>query len=118
MPTSLFYDIQCIDTQIINPRYYVPKDGEPSAGDLGIRPEKNISILVLVAGGLRMENERKGPLSEFSETFLLVPNLEKRGGKVTDKKGRREWLVESQVTRFVVVYGEGESEGLVSMDVE
>jgi hypothetical protein len=117
MPTHLFYDIQCIDTQILNPRYYVPKmeDGEPTAQDLGLRPEKNVSILVNVAGVLRMEDRVKGPLAEFSEVFLLVPNLEKKG-KVTEGR-RREWLVESQVCRFVVVWEEGEGEGLVTMDV-
>jgi hypothetical protein len=120
MPTFLHYDVQCLDTQVINSCFYVPKlaspagPAEPSADEIGLRPEKNISILVNVAGVLRMEDRVKGPLAEFSECFVLVPNLERR------KRGegvRREWLVESQVCRFVVCWEAGEGEGLVAMDV-
>jgi NTF2-related export protein 1/2 len=107
MPTFVHFDIQALDCQVLNPQFN--KDAT------GVKPEKNISFLVMTAGHMRLEDRSTGPLMEFSETFLLVPNLEK-GGKGA-MGNRRAWLVQTQNFRYVVAHDPVLSAGQTAMDV-
>jgi NTF2-related export protein 1/2 len=88
------YEVQSYDCHILN-KDYVPQGAVSASNQSG----KNISILVLVSGYVRYGDSRDEPLKGFSETLVLVPNLEKgrtRGSMV------RNWLIQSQTFRLVV----------------
>jgi len=99
--------VQAIDCQILSARF---------AKDTAVKPERNISFLVMTAGHMRLEDRNDGPLMEFSETFLLVPNLEKGGKGVMTQ--RRSWLIQTQSFRYVVAHDPVLTEGYIAMDVE
>ncbi|QDS72503.1 hypothetical protein FKW77_000035 [Venturia effusa] len=97
MPKYVNYDVHAVDAQVLNSVF---------DGDAGpkVKPSKNISILVLVNGHLRLEERKTGPLKEFSESFVLVPNIE----KMTLEKGpcmeKKNWLIQAQNFRYVVLH--------------
>jgi NTF2-related export protein 1/2 len=104
-----FYELQCLDCHVLNPQFFSP------ASEVQIAPEKNISVTIVVSGYLRLESHKEGPMKEFSETFVLVPNKDnasRKGPQAT----RRTWLIQHQVFRFVVSHEE--TAGLASMDME
>lgn len=111
MPTHMYYDVHSVDCQVLNPKYSI--DGK-------IRADRNFSMLVTTSGHLRLEDRKKGPLKDFSETFILVPNVEK--ANVGAAKGaasrKRDWLIQLQNFRYVVNHQPGLIEGQVTMDVE
>jgi NTF2-related export protein 1/2 len=108
MPKLVFFDIHTVDCQVLNPKW------DPAAI---IKPEKNISIMVMTNGHVRLEDRKTGPLKEFSETFVLVPNID----KFTSGKGamaeRRNWLIQTQNFRYVVHHDPVTMEGQVAMDM-
>jgi NTF2-related export protein 1/2 len=84
------YEVQTLDCHVLA-RPFHP----------GVRNANNMSLLVMTSGYLRLENAKWGPLHEFSETFVLVPNrdrLVQRGGGAR----RPPWLIQSQIFRYVV----------------
>jgi NTF2-related export protein 1/2 len=89
------YEVQSFDCQILN-KNYVPQGGTAGSNQSG----KNISILVLVSGYVRYGDSRDEPLKGFSESIVLVPNLEKSGR--TTRVSRRDFLIQSQTFRIVV----------------
>jgi NTF2-related export protein 1/2 len=111
MPAHLFYDVHAVDCQVLNPRYSTnPK----------VKADKNFSMLVTTSGHLRLEDRKTGPLKDFSETFVLVPNVEKAvtgAGKGAASR-RRDWLIQLQNFRYVVHHHPSLIEGQVAMDVE
>jgi Nuclear transport factor 2 (NTF2) domain len=87
---ALWYEIQTVDAQILNPRFF------PDLSN-----DRNFSLLVMVSGYMRVDDKELGPMHEFSETFVLVPNRERilqRGGG----HGKRQWLIQSQIFRYLV----------------
>jgi NTF2-related export protein 1/2 len=111
MPAHLFYDVHAFDSQVLNPRF---------STDPKIKADKNFSMLVTTSGHLRLEDRKTGPLKDFSETFLLVPNVEKAvtgAGKGAVSR-TRDWLIQMQNFRYVVSYRPELIEGQVAMDVE
>ncbi|KAF2434984.1 NTF2-like protein [Tothia fuscella] len=112
MPTFVHFDVQAIDCQILNPQY---SKETTTPGGMGVKPERNISFLVMTAGHMRLEDRSEGPLFEFSETFLLVPNLEKGGKGVMG--ARRGWLIQTQSFRYVVVHDPVLTAGQTAMDI-
>jgi len=56
----------------------------------------------MVSGYLRLENASWGPMHEFNESFILIPNRD----KLTHRKGpnsvKPSWLIQSQNFRHVV----------------
>ena len=90
------YEVQSYDCQVINPNFIA--DGE--VGDGGATG-KNMTILVLVSGYVKIGESRTAPMRGFSETFVLVPKIDKRRTKGR-KKPLKEWLIQSQNFRLVV----------------
>lgn len=90
------YEVQSYDCQIINQAYPTPATPAPAApsGKPSKPAVKNMSILLIVSGYVRFGPAKDLPQRGFSETFVLVPNDAKAGGK--------EWLIQSQNFRLVV----------------
>ncbi|CEJ55434.1 hypothetical protein PMG11_01693 [Penicillium brasilianum] len=93
MPEA-FYEVQSFDCQIINRAY-------PTTTATGLKPTsemtvKDMSILVMASGNVRYGENRDLLPRGFSETFVLVPNPS------SDRKRRRDWLIQSQNFRLVV----------------
>jgi len=111
MPAHVFYDVHAVDCQVLNPRYSI---------DTNIRPERNFSILITTNGHVRLEDRKTGPLKDFSETFILVPNVEKAvtGAARGAASSRRNWLIQLQNFRYVVHHHPDIIMGQVAMDVE
>jgi NTF2-related export protein 1/2 len=89
------YEVQSFDCQVINSSYIT--DGTQGSGDSA---GKNMVLLVIVSGYVRLGPANDSDMRGFSETFVLVPNPElsnKRQGKPT-----KEWLIQSQNFRYVV----------------
>jgi len=95
------YDVQSFDCHVLNPTALAPDKLKGGSGDPDKDIERRMSIVVLVSGTLRLEEPKTGPLRQFSETFVLVPNPEKAPGKgpKAEKKG---WLIQNQNFRYVV----------------
>jgi NTF2-related export protein 1/2 len=103
---SLWYEIQTIDCQVINPKTF------PDLSN-----DRNFSMVVNVSGYMRVEDKELGPMHEFSETFLLVPNRDKmvqRGAR----QGMRSWLIQSQVFRYLVSHEDTVGMTAASMDLD
>jgi NTF2-related export protein 1/2 len=105
MPPT-FYDVQTVDAHVLNPRHYPD-----------LSAERNFSMLVTVGGYLRLEDASNGPLHEFSETFVLIPNRAKLMGKGA-QMGKRDFLIQNQIFRFVVSHDPIQTAGWTSMDVD
>lgn len=97
MPKYVNFDVHSVDAQVLNPKF----DGE--AGPK-VKPENNISILVLVNGHLRLEQRGTGPLKEFSESFVLVPNIDKMTLEQGPCMEKKDWLIQVQNFRYVVLH--------------
>ncbi|KAF7718050.1 Nuclear transport factor 2 (NTF2) domain-containing protein [Penicillium ucsense] len=88
------YEVQSFDCQIMNRAYpTTTAAGLKPASEMGV---KDMSILVMASGHVRYGESRDQPLRGFSETFVLVPNPS------SDRKRRRDWLIQSQNFRLVV----------------
>jgi NTF2-related export protein 1/2 len=105
-----FYETQSIDCHVLNDQFY-----PPSAG-VRINNDKNLSLLVVVSGYLRLEDRKEGPMREFSETLILVPNKDKASGRTNAASSKRNWLIQTQIFRFVVMHES--TAGLASMELE
>ncbi|KIW03282.1 hypothetical protein, variant 2 [Verruconis gallopava] len=111
MPAHVFFDVHAVDCQILNPKY---------STDPKMKPDKNFSMLVTTSGHLRLEDRKTGPLKDFSETFVLVPNVEKAltgGGKGAASR-KRDWLIQLQNFRYVHHHHPSLIEGQVAMEME
>jgi NTF2-related export protein 1/2 len=102
----LWYEIQTVDAQILNPRFF------PDLSN-----DRNFSILVMVSGYMRVDDKELGPMHEFSETFHLVPNRERIMQRGTGQ-GRRQWLIQSQVFRYVVSHEDTVGMETTGMEVD
>jgi NTF2-related export protein 1/2 len=111
MPAHVHYDVHAVDCQILNPKF---------STDSKIRADKNFSMLVMTSGHLRLEDRKTGPLKDFSETFVLVPNVEKAnaGAAKGAASRRRDWLIQLQNFRYVVHHQPSLIEGQVAMEME
>jgi len=87
---SLWYEIQTVDCQILNPRFY------PDLSN-----DRNFSMLVMISGYMRVEDKELGPMHEFSETFVLVPNRDRMIQRGSGQ-GKRTWLIQTQIFRYMV----------------
>ncbi|KAF2454767.1 hypothetical protein BDY21DRAFT_351555 [Lineolata rhizophorae] len=90
-----YFDIQNVDCHVLHPNYPKPPGATP------IEPEKNFSMMVRASGQVRVKEPREGPLRQFGETLVLVPNtLGAAGG--APKAKRQSWLIQTQLFRYVV----------------
>ena len=87
MPYAHF-EVQMLDAHVINTNFIA------EGGRKAHEKEKSMSIVVVVSGSVRVEEKGTGPLRQFSETFTLVPN--------TEKRGKGGWRVQMQNFRYVV----------------
>ena len=89
------YEVQSFDCQIINPSYPTAAATPTAPGGRSDKAmAKNMSVLIIVSGYVRFGATKDLPQRGFSETFVLIPNPTKSGGK--------EFLVQSQNFRLVV----------------
>jgi NTF2-related export protein 1/2 len=109
MPKMVFFDVHAVDAQVLNPKW------DP---DAKVKAEKNISIMVIVNGHIRLEDRKTGPLKEFSETFVLVPNIEKMVSGKGAAAEKRNWLIQVQNFRYVVHHDPVTMAGQVEMAVD
>jgi hypothetical protein len=61
-----------------------------------------MTIQVVVTGSMRLEEQLKGPMREFAESFVLVPNvgIEVKPKPMFEKGWQNEWLIQTQNFRF------------------
>lgn len=96
--TQCLYEAQSFDCQVLNKNYNVGVD----ESNLGPNKDgKKMSIMVMVCGSVKyykdgVEGETRG----FTETFMLVPNMEAQ--RPNAARGLRRWLIQSQEFRLVV----------------
>ncbi|KAF2015702.1 hypothetical protein BU24DRAFT_422012 [Aaosphaeria arxii CBS 175.79] len=97
-----WFDVESLDCDVLNPKFIPASEVKNGSGNDDEDLHRRMSITVAVAGAIRMEEQFKGPLREFSETFVLVPNPEKLTTKAVhfDKGWQKEWLIQSQNFRF------------------
>lgn len=92
LPTH--HEIQSFDCQVVNDRHFL--DGQ--AGETLPR-SKNISILVVVSGSIKIGEPKHSEVKGFSESFVLVPNLEAFRKKPSRQE--KQFLITSQSFRYV-----------------
>ncbi|KAE9981423.1 hypothetical protein EG327_006231 [Venturia inaequalis] len=97
MPKYVNFEVHAVDAQVLNPQF------DTEAGPK-VKPAKNISIIVSVNGQLRLEERLKGPLKEFHESFLLVPNIDKMVLEKGPCMEKKDWLIQVQNFRYVVLH--------------
>lgn len=100
--THTYFDAEDLDCGVLNPKYLPASELKNGSGDDSKDLERRMSITVVVVGSIRLEEQLKGPIREFSESFVLVPNPEKlTGNKINFDKGwNHEWLIQNQNFRF------------------
>lgn len=111
MPKHVFFEVNALDAQVLNPKY------DPDAGPK-VKAEKNISILVIANGHVRLEDRKTGPLKEFSESFVIVPNIEKMVLGKGPAMEKRNWLIQVQNFRYVVHHDPVTMAGQLDMAVD
>lgn len=96
MPRTHF-EVQSVNVHVMNASM------TPAAGKSKKDLERNMSLIVQISGSVRLGERREGPLRGFSDSFVLVPNLQQSGGRGTGKQDHgKKWLIQSQTFRFVV----------------
>lgn len=100
--THTHYDIEALDCTILNPRCISAAQLKNGSGDDTKDLERRMSVQVVVTGSVRLEEPLKGPMREFAETFVLVPNLEKTvpPRPTFDKGWDKEWVIQTQNFKF------------------
>ena len=95
-----YYDVQSLDCDVLNTGLAQQAASASDHDSVSKKDaEKNLPVVVMVSGYVRLEEAREGPMRGFSETFVLVPNAEKEGkGKGSQK---RAWLIQNQNFRYV-----------------
>ena len=90
------YESQSYDCQVINRNFST--EGQPSTGAAS---GKNMTILIVVSGFVKMGPLKEAEMRGFSETFVLIPNPD---GAALKKRGKifKEWLIQTQNFRLVV----------------
>lgn len=88
------YVVDDYDFQIINSNYNV---GAPATGLAPDNDGKKVSVMVIISGSVKYGEE--GEVRGFTDNVILVPNWESHGPKAA--KGLKQWLVQSQMFRFV-----------------
>jgi NTF2-related export protein 1/2 len=92
------YEVQSFDCQVVNTNYNVGVD------ESRLGPNKDgrkMSILVMVNGSVKYFKENTdGETRGFTESVVLIPNLEAQGPKAA--KGAKRWLIQSQTFRLVL----------------
>ncbi|KAF2178596.1 hypothetical protein K469DRAFT_599013, partial [Zopfia rhizophila CBS 207.26] len=114
--TYTHFEVELLDCNILNTKYMLPEKLKGGCGDNEKDLDRRMSFAVAATGSVRLKEALKGPLREFSESFVLVPNPEQEIGTL-DEKGKRklfvkgapkEWLIQSQNFRFTE-WDEGEA---------
>ena len=91
-----FHKLNSVDCQVMNHHHY-PVD---IASAVKVSKDENMSLVVIVDGHVRLHQRGRGPVKQFSETFVLVRNRDGR----SLISGKRKWLVQSQSCRHVASY--------------
>ncbi|KAF1995202.1 hypothetical protein P154DRAFT_539000 [Amniculicola lignicola CBS 123094] len=116
--TYTWADIESLDCTVLNTRFLPAAELKGGSGDNDQDLERRMQIAVVVTGSLRLEEPAKGPMREFAETFVLIPNKDKQISAHPQFKNGwdREWLIQTQNFRFtewgVSELGEGQGEAM------
>ena len=105
--TFVFYNTQSVDCQVLSSNYQT----DPQAK--GHKQGENIVILVMTSGYMRLQERGQGPMKEYSESFVLVPNPGGKGAKSTHKK---RFLIQSQNFRWVVSHENAGPDKMMDME--
>ena len=93
---SMKYEIQSYDCQVLNPNYAAAGTAVTDGAN-----GKNMTLLLVASGFVKVGPSKESETRGFSETFVLVPNAETSVTKA-QRKPAKEWLIQSQNFRFVV----------------
>lgn len=92
------YDVQSYDAHILNSNYNFGGFSHQTQPD---KDGKRASVIVLVSGSVKYGKEdEEGDVRGFTETVVLVPNLELMGPKSMKNKARK-WSIASQNFRLI-----------------
>ncbi|POS85319.1 hypothetical protein EPUL_003040 [Erysiphe pulchra] len=92
------YDVQSYDAHILNSNYNFGDFSHQTQPD---KDGKRASVIVLVSGSVKYGRENEeADVRGFTESVVLVPNLEVMGPKAMKKKARK-WSIASQNFRLV-----------------
>ncbi|ORX97608.1 hypothetical protein BCR34DRAFT_164505 [Clohesyomyces aquaticus] len=103
----MHFKVETLDANVLNPRSIPASELPGGSGSEDEDLERRMSILIVCAGSIRLGEQLKGPLREFAESFVLVPNLAKlaigEGQKrhIDFKAGwDKQWLIQTQNFTF------------------
>ncbi|KAF2198025.1 hypothetical protein GQ43DRAFT_465947 [Delitschia confertaspora ATCC 74209] len=108
--TYLNFEVECVNCIVLDPKC-VPVEQLKRGGDNPENAlERGMSFTILATGKVRVQEQLKGPLRSFSESFVMVPNpdYEPKQVVIGDRqkseeeatKWNRAWLIETQNFRF------------------
>ena len=88
------FDVQLFDCHVLNPNFLAEGviDNQPVTG-------KNMTILVITNGSVKIGPPKESEYRGFSESFVLVPNPE-TAVKKRQAKPFKEWVIQCQNFRF------------------
>lgn len=115
----MYYELESLDSNILNPISLPATELKGGSGSNDKDFERRMSLIVTASGSVRLQEREKGPVREFAETFVLVPNGELTG-KATlkfEKGWQNEWLIQTQNFRFTE-WGETEVENVKMEDTK
>jgi NTF2-related export protein 1/2 len=100
--THTHFDLEGLDCNIINKKFLPSSEVQGGGGDDSQDFDRRMSIAVTVMGSIRLEEPLKGPIREFSENFVLVPNRDKlpKPRPTFEKGWHQEWVIQTQNFRF------------------
>ncbi|KAF2708573.1 hypothetical protein K504DRAFT_502597 [Pleomassaria siparia CBS 279.74] len=115
--THTHFELESLDVDVLNPKFLPASDLLGGSNNDAEDHDRRMSIAIVVTGCVRLEEPLKGPMREFAETFVLIPNREKQlPPKPSFEKGwHQEWLIQTQNFRFTewgaTEVGDAKSEG-------
>ncbi|KAF2474980.1 uncharacterized protein BDR25DRAFT_301519 [Lindgomyces ingoldianus] len=106
--TYTHFQIEDLDANTLNPTFLPANDIQGGSCNASNDLERRMSFIVVVTGSVRLEEQLKGPLREFAESFVLVPNPAKlalspgQTSKHIPFEGGwdKQWLIQTQNFTF------------------
>ncbi|KAF2790731.1 hypothetical protein K505DRAFT_340184 [Melanomma pulvis-pyrius CBS 109.77] len=96
------FEIEGLDCSILNRKFLPAAELKGGSNDDAKDFDRRMSIAVVATGSVRLEEPLTGPMREFAETFVLVPNTQKQVPRnpMFEKGWQQEWLIQTQNFRF------------------
>lgn len=103
--THTHYDVESLNVDILNVKALPVTAVKNGSGEELQDFDRRMSITIQAGGSVRLEKPLTGPIREFSDVIVLVPDPEKLPkGPVTEamitKNWDKQWVIQSQNFRF------------------